>query len=196
MYRGEEKGFRCQFRAKRDGIQSPKDAARSGKNPVCGRRGKGCRRQRIQCLLRGGSMPFRGLHKPGNFAGGPDFTLWAVRGAPHCALLIQAYCGKAPASCARRAPFRGWRAPRASGGDGAETENRPGGPRAAAASAGFCHGHAAVFAPGRPPGGFTVTRPARRGTGCIRPEWVCRNPRCPPSRRWSRPAPAPVVGCL
>lgn len=64
MYRGEEKGFRCQFRAKRDGIQSPKDAARSGKNPVCGRRGKGCRRQSIQRLLRGGSMPFRGLRKP------------------------------------------------------------------------------------------------------------------------------------
>lgn len=63
MYRGEEKGFRCQFRAKRDGIQSPKDAARSGKNPVCGRRGKGCRKS-IQRLLRGGSMPFRGLRKP------------------------------------------------------------------------------------------------------------------------------------
>ena len=31
----------------------PKDAARSGKNPVYRVRGKGCRRPRIQCLVRG-----------------------------------------------------------------------------------------------------------------------------------------------
>ncbi|MFR8664133.1 MAG: hypothetical protein ACLVEL_01125 [Ruthenibacterium sp.] len=37
---GRVKGFRCQFRAKRDGIQYQKDAARNGKNPVYGRRGK------------------------------------------------------------------------------------------------------------------------------------------------------------
>ncbi len=171
MYRGEEKGFRCQFRAKRDGIQSPKDAARSGKNPVCERRGKGCRKQSIQRLLRGGSMPFRGLRKP--------------PALPEGLTLLFGQCG---ARRTARCSFRHI------------AERRPppvrGGRLSAAASAGFCHGHAAVFAPGRPPGGFAVTRPARRGTGCIRPEWVCRNPRCPPSRRWSRPAPAPVVGCL
>lgn len=35
---GRVKGFRCQFRAKRDGIQYQKAAARNEKNPVCGRR--------------------------------------------------------------------------------------------------------------------------------------------------------------
>ena len=37
---GRVKGFRCQLRAKRDGIQYQKAAARNGKNPVCGRQGK------------------------------------------------------------------------------------------------------------------------------------------------------------
>lgn len=72
----------------------PKRCSAQREEPRLRGRGKGCRRQSIQRLLRGGSMPFRGLRKPPGFAGGPDFTLWAVRGAPHCAPLIQAYCGK------------------------------------------------------------------------------------------------------
>lgn len=37
---GRVKGFRCQFRARREGIQHPKDAARGGKLPVYGGRGR------------------------------------------------------------------------------------------------------------------------------------------------------------
>ena len=53
MYCGEEKGFRCRFRAKRDGVQSPKDAARSGKNPVC-RGGAFAAQGRALCLTQPG----------------------------------------------------------------------------------------------------------------------------------------------
>ena len=173
----------------------PKRCSAQREEPRLRGRGKGCRRQSIQRLLRGGSMPFRGLRKPPALPEGLTL-LFGQCGAHRTARRSFRHTAEKGARLAQEAGAF----PRLAGsacqrGGGAETKNRPGGPRAAA-SAGFCHGHAAVFAPGRAHGGFAVTRPARRGTGCIRPEWVCRNPRCPPSRRWLRPAPAPAFGCL
>ena len=67
-------GFRCQFRAKRDGIQCPKDAARNGQNTVYGR-GQVMQETKYSAPLEklAGSMPFRGLLKSPALPGGLTF---------------------------------------------------------------------------------------------------------------------------
>ena len=66
LCRGEQKGFRCQFRAKQDGIQYPKDAARNGKNPRLQGAGQMMQEAEYSVPLErlAGTMRFQGLRKP------------------------------------------------------------------------------------------------------------------------------------
>ena len=65
----------------------------AGRTPFAGA-GQGMQEAEYSAPLERRQYALPGVTQAPGFAGGPDFTLWAVRGAPHCAPLIQAYCGK------------------------------------------------------------------------------------------------------